>query len=110
MCSTQVGFYLTRKYLTRLERLKDIRSSLFGLEFKTLNAGAMTLSMMTFNITRKKGDTQHNDSVVMLSVTNKFRNDECLYAECRYAECRYSECHGAKKLCHLLKNSSLDWI
>ena len=59
------------------------------------------------NDTHTYGDTQHNNSVIMLSVTLYY-----CYAECRYAECRvafvtvimqcvhfiycYAECHYAE--------------
>jgi hypothetical protein len=54
-------------------------------------------------------DTQHNKTVIKLSVAFYLYHAECCDAECRYAEghyaeCRYSECRGT-----LLRKSLDDW-
>ncbi len=43
-----------------------------------------------------KFDTQHNGSVVMLSVIYAQCRKQTSYAQCLYAKCRYAECRGAK--------------
>ncbi len=65
--------------------------------------GATTLSGKTLSITTFSialNDTQHNVSVVVLSVIyvdsrKQTHNTKQRYAECRCAECHYSECRGS---------------
>jgi hypothetical protein len=55
-------------------------------------------------------DTQHDNTVRMLSVVMINVAFFCCYAECHYAECRYADCRGAYKYRSLLlkKLASID--
>ncbi len=96
--------------LTRVDSLTLLTIVRLGKKICRNILGPTTLSITTFSImTQLKGlicdiqhnenqhyDTQHNNTVIMLSIAGFFSHAECYYAEYRYTECHYAECHYAE--------------